>query len=153
MSLSTLLPLAGAAIAPVLGQVVNSVTEGLSFLDVMHTQEQPGATEPVEASKANTLQQDIVELTDRLRERFAQLGIDLTTPLRLKQDGRDGVVVDGEHPDRVLIESIFGNDEELTSQFNAVAASATEGSDATDSGITKEFRLVMGQAGTQIEFA
>jgi hypothetical protein len=153
MSLSSLLPLAGAAIAPVLGKVVNSVTDGLSFLDVMHTQEQPDAAEPVEASKSNTLQQDIVELTDRLRERFAQLGIDLTTPLRLKQDGREGVVVDGEHPDRVLIESILSNDKELTSRFNAVAASATEGSDATDSGITKEFRLVMGQAGAQIEFA
>ncbi|MBI2480253.1 MAG: hypothetical protein HYV60_16955 [Planctomycetia bacterium] len=151
MSIQSLLPLAGAAIAPVLERVIGGVTGGVSFLDVLQTQE--SGAEAVEATASNTLQQDFAELTDRLRERFSQLGIDLKTPLRLKQDGHDRVVVDGEHPDRVLIESIFGTDEELTKLFNAVAASATAGNGSSVSGIAKEFRFVLGHTEALIEFA
>lgn len=154
MSLPSLLPLAaGAAIAPALGKVIAGVTEGLSFLDVLQLDKQESALEAVGTKESSTLAADIAELADRLRERFAQLGIDLTTPLRLKQDGRDRVVVDGEHPDRVLIESIFGNDEELTKLFATVAESATEAGDAADTGITREFRFVLGQSDGLIEFA
>jgi hypothetical protein len=153
MPLLSLFPLAGATIAPVLGKVIDGVTEGLSFLDVLHKQEQADSVDTVEATESSTLQQDFVDLADRLRERFTQFGIDLSTPLRLKQDGRDRVVVDGDHPDRVLIESIFGNDEELTNLFAAVAASANDGGDASNSGITKEFRFVISQTDALIEFA
>lgn len=152
MSLPSLLPLAGAAIAPVLGKVIGGVTGGLSFIEALNKQEPDGAV-AVEATESSTLQQDFADLADRLRERFTQLGIDLSTPLRLKHDGRDRVVVDGDHPDRVLIESIFGNDEELTNLFAAVAASAKDADDATDSVITKEFRLVLSQTDARIEFA
>lgn len=153
MTLPSLLPLAGAAIAPVLEKVFDKVTNGLSFLDVLNEPEQIGEADTVQAAKSNTLQHDFVELADRLRERFAQLGIDPTTPIRLKQDGRDRVVVDGDHPDRVLVESIFGNDEELTNLFNAVADSASSNRNESDSGITKEFRFVVSQTDALIEFA
>ena len=152
MSLSSLIPLAGAAVAPVLGKVIDGVTEGFSFLDVLHTQTEDSVDEVGEATESNALQQNIAELADRLRERFAQLGIDLSTPLRLKQDGRDRVVVDGDHPDRVLIESIFGNDEELTDLFESVAQQAANLEEENDSGITKEFRFVLGQSDALIEF-
>lgn len=153
MTFPALLPLASAAIAPVLEKVFDGVTDGLSFFDVLHQQEQTGKVDAVQAAESSTLQHDFVELADRLRERFAQLGIDLTTPLRLKQDGRDRVVVDGDHPDRVLVESILDNDEELTNLFNEVAASATSDRDETVSGTTKEFRFVVNQAEASIEFA
>lgn len=152
MSLSSLIPLAGAAVAPVLGKVIDGVAEGISFLDVLHTQAEDGVDEAGEATDSNTLQQNIAELADRLRERFTQLGIDLSTPLRLKQDGRDRVVVDGDHPDRVLIESIFGNDEELMDLFKGVAQSATDLEEPSDSEITREFRFVLGQSDASIEF-
>ena len=74
MSLSSLIPLAGAAVAPVLGKVIDGVTEGFSFLDVLHTQTEDGVDEVGEATESNALQQNIAELADRLRERFAQLG-------------------------------------------------------------------------------
>lgn len=153
MTLPSLLPLAGAAFAPMLGKVIEGVTEGLSFLDVLHEQEQAGEADAVQAAEPSTLQDDLVELADRLREKFAQLGIDLATPLRLKQEGRDRVVVDGDHPDRVLVESIFRDDQELTKLFSKVADSAASGRDETDSFIRTEFRLVLGQADAQIEFA
>ncbi|MEO8497999.1 MAG: hypothetical protein ABI614_23275, partial [Planctomycetota bacterium] len=105
-SLSSLLPLAAAAFAPVLGKVVEGVTDSLSFLDVLHEQGPTGAADAVPHAESSALEQDLAELAGRLREKFAQFGIDLATPLRLKQDGRDRVVVDGDHPDRVLIESV-----------------------------------------------
>ena len=104
------------------------------------------------AVESSTLQHDFAELADGLRERFAQLGIDLKSPLRLKQDGRDRVVVDGDHPDRVLIESIFRDDHELTKLFHEVADAANRGREATDSGVTKEFRFVLSQTDEVIEF-
>ncbi len=153
MTPSSLLPLAGAAIAPVLGKVIDGVAEGLSFLDVLHQQEQASEADAVQAAGPSTLQHDFAELADRLRERFAQLGIDLTMPLRLKQDGRDRVIVDGDHPDRVLIESVFRDDEELTNLFNEVADAAARERAETDSGIARDFRLVLNPTDALIEFA
>ena len=153
MTLPPFLPLAGAAIAPALEKVIEGVTEGLSFLDALHKQDHVDEANTGQAADTNNLQLDFTQLKDRLRERFTQLGIDLTTPLRLKQDGRDRVVVDGDHPDRVLVESIFGNDEELTDLFQAVANSAISDRGKTDSGITKEFRFVLTQTDAMIEFA
>jgi hypothetical protein len=153
MALSSLLPLAGAAIAPVLGKVIDGVSEGLSFLDVLHKQEQVRETDAAHAAEPSTPQHDFVELADRLRERFAQFGIDLATPLRLKQNGRDRVVVDGDHPDRVLVESIFRDDKELTELFHEVADSAARGRAEADSGITKDFHFVLAATDALIEFA
>ena len=161
MSLASLLPLAGAAVAPALAKVIDGAAQSLSFLDVLHKQAQDGAVDgladdaadAIQAAESSSLQQDVAELANRLRERFAQLGVDLTTPLRLKRDGRDRVVVDGDHPDRVLIEGIFGNDQELTKLFAAVAAAAHDGAAAADSGITTEFRFVVTHTDARIEFA
>lgn len=152
MTLPSLLPLAGAAIAPMMAKAIEGVAEGLSFLDVLHGQEQASAADAVQAAEPQTLQQDLAELAERLRERFSQLGIDLTTPLRLKQDQRDRVVLDGDHPDRVLVESVFGNDDELTNLFNTIADSAAGQRRQTGSGVTREFRLVLGQSNAAIEF-
>ena len=152
MTLPSLLPLAGAAIAPVLERVIDGVTEGISFLDVLHKQERNSKSDAVQAAAASSLEQDLAELADRLQERFTQLGIDLATPIRLKQDGRERVVVDGDHPDRVLIESILGSDPELAHLFNSVAESATEQRNKPDSGVTKEFHLVLEQTEALIEF-
>jgi hypothetical protein len=152
MTLPSLLPLAGAAIAPLMVKAIEGVAESLSFLDVLHGQEQASAADAVQAAEPQTLQQDLAELADRLRERFSRFGIDLTPPLRLKQDQRDRVVLDGDHPDRVLVESVFGNDDELTNLFNTIADSAAGRRRETSSGVTREFRLVLGQTNAAIEF-
>ncbi|MBC8351168.1 MAG: hypothetical protein H8E66_04230 [Planctomycetes bacterium] len=153
MTLPSLLPLAGAAIAPVLGKVIESVSERLSFLDVLHKQEQSGEAEEVQSVKTSTLESEFAELADRLRERLSPFGIDLSTPLRLKQDGRDRIVVEGDHPDRVLIEGIIGSDEGLASLFNEVAKSATSSRQETKRGITGEFQIVLRPTDASIEFA
>lgn len=153
MTPPSLLPLAGAVIAPVLGRVIENVSEGLSFLNVLHKQEQNGEAEEVRAAEARSLEADLTDLADQLRERFAQLGIDLSPPLRLKQDGHDRIVVDGNHPDRVLIESIFGSDDQLASLFHEVAEAATNSRQKSGPAITQEFRLVLGQSDALIDFA
>ncbi len=152
MTLPSLLPLAGAAIAPVLERVIDNVAEGFSFLDVLHKLEPAEQSSDAEAVDADALQQDFVQLAEQLREKFAQFGIDLSAPLRLKQDGRDRVVVDGDHPDRVLIESIIGNDEELANLFDDVAEAANKSQKQTGSGITQDFRFVLSQSDALIDF-
>ena len=117
MNLFSIIPLVGAAVAPTISSVVDSATESLSFLDILHEAPREDETDKVQEDASTTLDRDFAELAERLRERFAQIGIDLTTPIRLKQSGRDRVVVDGDHPDRVLIESVFTNNEDLANLF------------------------------------
>ena len=152
MSLPSLLPLAATSVAPVVGKVVERVAEGLSFLDVLHGQDDNAAATPPSRAVVNALDGDFAELSDRLRERLSSLGIDVTRPIRLKQDIRDRIVVDDDHPDRVLIESIFSNDEELANLFNAVAKAARDSRGQQQSGITKEFQLVFAGDNARIEF-
>jgi hypothetical protein len=61
--------------------------------------------------------------------------------------------VDGDHPDRVLVESIFRDDKELTELFHEVADAAARDRAEKDSGITKDFHLVLNATDALIEFA
>ena len=153
MTLPSLLPLAGAAIAPIVGKAIDEVTDGLSFLATLHRQEQAAAANAGQTDQSSSLESDFVKLTNQLRERLASFGVDLTTPVRLKQDERNRVVVDGNHPDRVLIESIFGNDDELTNLFQQVADAASQAQREKTSEITGDFRFVIEPTGALIEFA
>jgi hypothetical protein len=153
MSIPSVLPFVGAALVPAVGKVIEGISESLSFLDVMQQQESSNQIESASATEPSTLNSDLATLVERLRERFAKLGIDLSTSVQLKPDGRDGVTVDGDHPDRVLIESIFGSDEELTGLFNSVANSATQEQESKTSAITRQFRLALTPNAASIEFA
>lgn len=155
MTLPSLLPIAGAAV-PALERVIDRVAEGLSFLDVLHQAESSEATAAVdEAETSANLEQDFAKLVNRLRQRFAELGIDLVTPVHLKQDERDRVVVDGDHPDRVLIESIFAGDDELASLFKQIAAAVAKDAkklnrETNSFGLEKSFRLALTQSEASI---
>lgn len=151
MNVPSLLPLASAAVAPVVERVIDGVAEGISFLNVLHGESETEAVDSSDATAERSSQNGFAELVDRVRERFSRLGLDLSTPMRLKQDGRGRVVVDGDHPERVLAESIFGSDVELQNLFASVAKAATE-ANANDSNVTKEFRLVLGPTEASIEF-
>ena len=139
MSLSPLIPIAGSALGIVADRAIDAVKEGLSFLDVLRDApdvESQAAQAPAAASV------DPSDLIASLREHFARLGIDLSRPVPLKQDGQGGVIVDGEHPDRVLIESLFHTHSRLTEQFNTLSVALAEqsGENEFDS---EDFRLVI----------
>jgi hypothetical protein len=148
MSLSPLLPIAGTALGVVADRAIDAVKEGLSFLDVLRD----APASETEAPQASTpAPVDPSGLIASLREHFARLGIDLSNPVPLKQDGQGGVIVDGEHPNRVLIESLFNTHGELTEQFHALAIALAEeaGNNEYDS---EDFRLVIDGAREAIGF-
>lgn len=144
MALSPLLPLAGSALSIVADRAIDAVKDGLSFLDVLRQQpENDEAAAPV-------AKVDPADLIAKLQEHFKRLGVDVASPVHLKQDGRGRVIVDDAHPDRVLIESLFNSDADLTQAFNAVAIAAVK--QGTDDHDPKAFRLTIDSAGTTIGF-
>ncbi len=152
MSLSPLLPFAGAALGPVLEKTLDGISQALSFLDVLHAS--PIAPEqPVsEDSTLDPLATQLTQVMEQLRERLDSIGIDLSTPVRLKSDGGGGVIVDGDHPDRVVIESLLNADADLTALFHTVASRAAEEAEPRPTRTAEDFRLIIEPADARIEF-
>lgn len=135
MSLSPLIPLA-TGLAPLAEKAIEAVGDGLSFLQELGASANDAAPTIDDAANLRALDQIVDKLASRLREEFAAAGL-ATTTARLKSDGRDGVIVDGDHPERVRIEAIFASDTTLRELFHELAASASGDSNVDN------FRLVV----------
>ncbi len=152
MSLSPLLPLAGAVLKPIADRALDGLASGLSFLETLR---QSGSNHipAIEQDVIGTREFHVAAFQDQFRHRLALLGIDASTPIRLKQNGSGGVLVDGDHPDRVLIESLFSEDEELTELFNTLATIAA-GEQRLDKNYSAEdFWLEIDHVDIEIGFA
>ncbi len=136
MSLAPLLPLAGAAIAPVSAQVAKRLSDGLGFLQAItdvvagkslaggassqkdspfvSINSRQGALDSLQASSESALEQ----LSEILRDRLHAADVNTTVPFLLQGDADGKVVVAGQHPDRAAIERIFAEDSSLTSLFH-----------------------------------
>ena len=145
MPLSPLLPIAGGALSVVADRAIDAVREGLSFLDVLQQGPETEAALPTPETRV-----DRTKLLESLREHFQRLGINTAIPVHLKPNGDGGVIVDGEHPDRVLIESLFNTNNELTTRFTAVAAAEQ---DFDDGRHPEDFRSSIDSRGAAIGFA
>lgn len=149
MSLSPLIPVAGTALGVIAGRTIDAVKDGLSFLDVLRQDAADGETTE-QAAPPNADPNQLVAL---LQEHFSRLGIGTSVPVHLKQDGRGGVIVDQDHPDRVLIEGLFNSDEELTDLFNGLAAAIAEEAPEGEQVEPEDFRLIIDSIGGAIGFA
>lgn len=147
MSLSPLLPIAGGALTVVADRAIDAVKGGLSFLDVLRQQPNTEAASPKPVAHT-----DPTQLLEGLLEHFQRLGINTDAPVRLKSDGDGGVIIDGEHPDRVLIESLFNSHDELTAQFRELATAAVE-QDKEERRHPDDFRITIDGPGAAIGFA
>jgi hypothetical protein len=100
---------------------------GESFLQKLHGQRAP-TTEAADtdredpSARAAELHDELDAFGRRLRARFAAAGIDVSVPIQLKSDGRNGVIVAGSHPQRAEIEQLFAAGSELTSTFHYLEA-------------------------------
>jgi hypothetical protein len=107
-----------------------NLTEKLSFRSHLFEGEAKQAAEHSSGSAdilvSSNLDKALPHLVSDLRERFRAAGVDLSEPIQLKEDGHGGVVVNGDHPDRSLIEDIFAGDSKLTDDFQQVAAAAVQ---------------------------
>lgn len=152
MSLSPLLPISAAVLKPLAERAIDSLANGLSFLDVLRHQES-NADAPSEPDGSHDQPFDLGDFVGRLREQFASLGIDPETPIRLKQNGNGGVIVDGEHPDRVLIEGLFAAENELTELFNTLALAAASEQELDEDFTVEDVRLQIDRFDADISFA
>ena len=179
MSISPLLPVAGAA----LGAMTARVWEGLravpSFLPSLagptsavsgaatfgraeaNQETAPRAASGAqlpgkdEAQRLEQLRDELAEFARQLRERLAAAGIDTSLPIELKSDGRGGVIVDDPHPQRAEIETLIAADPDLAATFHYLATMAgTEEVKRTlpDNGGWGEFRLRLAGGKEQILF-
>ena len=89
-----------------------------------------GGTPVDPTERARTAQGLLTELEAKLRHILRAAGIDTSHAIRLEMDPEGQVRVASDHPDRLKIEKIFGENPELVAQF-AELASAYEDLDAT----------------------
>jgi hypothetical protein len=71
-----------------------------------------------------SLDRELRGLEERLAQRLSGLDIDADVPFELKFDGHNGLVVDGNHPQRAEIEDLVRDDPALITAFHRVAAAA-----------------------------
>jgi hypothetical protein len=147
MALSPLLPAAAAAVAPFALKAVRKLSEGLSFADVLRRggedrsassaategrQAAPqdlldiGLANPGRAARLESVRRETQEAMERFRrsleQRLVEAGIDPSHPIQLQADGRGGVIVGGEHPQRAFIEQVFAEHPELARAFHGLLA-------------------------------
>lgn len=130
MPLTSLLPIGGAALGMLAARTLAGLTENLSFqshlLGSQASNSDKSSTGSTDTRVTVNLEKSLPQLVSDLHERFLAAGVDLSQPIVLKDDGHGGLLVDGDHPDRSLIEDILSQDSKLSADFQAVAAAATE---------------------------
>lgn len=127
--MTSLLPIGGAALGVAAFQALRGSAD--NFLSHLWPgKENAAATEdggkaPDPASSID-LNEAISTLAEKIRLRMKAAGSDLREPLRLKSDAWGHVVVDGDHPDRMILEDMFATDAELSGEFQAIQEAAYE---------------------------
>lgn len=109
------------------------------------------------------------EFQRKLIQRLLELGVDLSQPFTLQEDGFGGVDVAGGHPDKDAIEQLFEEDSELRAEFSQLAGQAGRlyaadrnafstgdlpetGSSSFTSGSNPSFSLVVRDGQTEMAF-
>jgi hypothetical protein len=128
VNLTPLIPIAGATLGSLAVRAWDDLRDtGESFVDMLQGQRSATATaneaaeedQPVRAAEP---QRELDAFGRQLRTRFAAAGIDVSVPVQLKSDGRDGVIVAGSHPQRAAIERLFAADPDLAATFHYLEA-------------------------------
>jgi hypothetical protein len=139
MSVSPLAASAGVALAALAAKATGTLSQSLSFLDVLHlggasndaagsdvdkvatasTQDDSEVSAATLRSAAETALQSFRELVG---QRLAAAGIDVSRPIRLEADERGRIFVAGDHPQRAQIEQIFSDDAELGAALNHLSS-------------------------------
>lgn len=159
MGLSPLLPFAGAALSSLTGRTLETVASGPSFLEVLQEAIGLGGSPTVEQRDASPkaspaeLAEKLEAFTNKLQQRLAGTGIDASSPIEMKSDGRSGIILDNLHPDRASIEQILANDAELRADFHRLAKEITAASErygSLTSHTAENFRLRFDQSGALV---
>jgi hypothetical protein len=156
---SPLLPVGLAALGTLAVQTVRQLKPGDFLRELYGTDEKPAESAPAKthsaAQTAADLSAAIPAFIEQLRTQLQSVGVELDQPIVLKEDGWGGVVVDGDHPHRTVIEELFASDESLRADFQQIARAATTQRDQSSLGFGPslgEFRLQMDAGAAAIAF-
>ena len=162
MAISPLLTIAGTALAPLARDLIEQVSDGLSFQNLLGRKEDPASQATSTTDSAPRLEigsslnaerleairrqpfKELEAYVERLRDRLAAAGIDLTESLPLKAGSRGDIQVDGGHIDRAAIEELLAADAQLSADFRLLANTLENLHNANLTGsLVEEFRLTL----------
>ena len=160
MSITSLLPIGGAALGVLASKAMAGFSDSLSFQALLHggqeTKPEKNPSAAVEKPVPLDLAQAIPQFVAKLRDRLQSVGVDLSSPLTLREDGNGSVTVDGGHPDQAAIEEAFLQDPQLLAAFQSIAAAASEQRQSLPLGLHgsqfEEFRLNLINGAASIGF-
>jgi hypothetical protein len=128
--LSPLTSVGGIAALAAVREAASAVGNGFSFAKELVRQASGKEAEASEADQANTaysrFSASLGQFADRLRQRLAQIGVDLTSALELSADGLGGIEAEGPEPDRAALEALLASDESLQREFTNLASEHAE---------------------------
>ena len=123
--LSSLASVGGIAALAAVREAASAVGSGFSFATELVRQaggNESAASEPVPADTAySRFSASLGQFAERLRQRLAQIGVDLTSTLELSADGLGGIEAQGPEPDRAALEALLASDESLHREFTILA--------------------------------
>lgn len=122
MFANSIVPLVTQVIAPLAGQAISDLRESIDFREILASKDQTEESQQAAGGESefvaiNSDQSQISELNSRLQKLSEQLseklstllagrGINLNQPISLATNGTGGVVMKGDHPQRVQIEQL-----------------------------------------------
>jgi hypothetical protein len=132
MSIAALIPVAGAAVSAVTTTAGLALDHGLAFLNELTGQgtaaseaEPTSATDGSSPEKLNPLEKQfssrLKQFEDEFRRRLRAMGITGDVALQLGEQSWGTVGVEGEHPQKEAIDSLFASDPLLASQYHSLA--------------------------------
>lgn len=159
--ISSLLPVGGAALGALALETLRHMPPGKFLQELLNGSSSPSES-PASSREATTatritldLPKAIPAFAAKLRQRLGDMGVGLEQPITLKSDGHGGILVDGDHPHRMLVEDLVAFDDELAADFRAIAAAATEEHErqsAATGGLSRDFRLRIGPQASTVGF-
>ena len=171
MAISPLFSIAGNVLAPLARDVVEQITDGLSFQKLLQRDEPSDAdsanasvdhsatqlpSSPEAAQLDAIRRQPLKELeafVDRLRQRLLAGGIDLSDAIPLKVGNHGDIQVDDVHPDRAAIEELLAADTQLVKTFRLLSNALANQYNATSGDrVSSEFRLSIEATDFKMEF-
>ena len=141
MSLSPLIPIAGAALGSLAISAASKLPGGLSFLEILHLNKSEKTTDDKSTADEaaagldgllslgsvsvqqiqDQAQTALQQFQEQLNQLLAAQGIDLSQPINLKSDQFGGIDLTNDHPQRAQIEQLLADHPELAQQFNELS--------------------------------
>ena len=125
MTITSLLPLAGAA-AGVVAACASSAVEGASSaFGKLFAKQEPEAKsldEPLELPSQSDAEAALAQFRDRLYARLAEAGVKLEQPIKLAVDAFGKIRETSGHPQAQEIEQVLASDDALANTFRRAAS-------------------------------